>query len=123
MIKTLLLRYGKYGIGVKKSYAKEQGITPVHYIHNKSILLGRLVRALNNKDDELAKFIPYFFKSYSETIYSNKKEITRRYYDERGWRYVPSKPDIINLRTVKSAQKRENQIKAANLKIEKSLSP
>jgi len=116
MIKKHLSRYGKYGIGVKKTYGKKHGITPVNYVHDNSIILRRLASALKDKDDELAKFIPYF-KRYSEKIQGEEKQVTRRYYDEREWRYVPSKSDYINLREVKSLKKKEEKIKAENSKL------
>jgi hypothetical protein len=117
MIKKHLSRYGKFGIGVKKSYAKNKSVTPVHYVHDKSIILSRLVGALKDKDDELAKFVPYF-KRYNEKINGNEKQVTRRYYDEREWRYVPSEADFINLRNINSKRKRENKIKSENLRLE-----
>lgn len=118
MIKKHLYRYGKYGIGVKKSYAKKHGVTPVNYVHNNSIILRRLVTALKKKDDELAKFIPYF-KRYNEKIKEKEKQVTRRYYDEREWRYVPSKADFITLRGIKTPKQKDNIIKSKNLELEK----
>ncbi|HEX2922248.1 MAG TPA: abortive infection system antitoxin AbiGi family protein, partial [Bacteroidales bacterium] len=36
MIKSHLNWFGNYGLGIKKSFLKEQGASPIIYIHNKS---------------------------------------------------------------------------------------
>jgi len=118
MIKKHIFRYGKFGIGVKKDYAKKHGITPVNYVHENSSILTRLVLALEDKDDELAKFLPYF-KRYSEKIKRDGKQMTRRYYDEREWRYVPPNSDFINLRGITSIKQKEDKIKSENVRLQK----
>ena len=82
MIKRHMSRYGRYGVGIKKNYAKKNGVTPVIYVHEKSRILRRFVSALKNQDDELAKFIPYF-KRYNEKVSGKQRQVIRRYYDER----------------------------------------
>ena len=74
--------------------------------------------ALKDKDDELAKFIPYF-KRYNEKIKGKEKQVTRRYYDEREWRYVPSESDFIPLKGINSPKQKENKIKSENLRLAK----
>jgi len=36
MIKSHLNWFGNYGLGIKKSFLKEHGASPIIYIHNKS---------------------------------------------------------------------------------------
>ncbi|MDT3387859.1 MAG: hypothetical protein LIR46_08890 [Bacteroidota bacterium] len=97
------LKYGEYAIGIKKDWAINQGVSPILYVHDKSLILNTVLSEIKaTSDDVLAnptgcasermrKFVdavcmmkPY--EGYDERI---KKSI--RYYDEREWRYVPSR--------------------------------
>ena len=120
LIKKHISRYGKYGIGITKSFAKSKGITPVIYVHEKSKILARVAHALKDQDDELAKFIPYF-KRYSEKIQGGLNKNTRRYYDEREWRYVPSSADFINLKGINSIKDKERELKIKNKIFDKQI--
>lgn len=95
-------KYGNYAIGIKKTWAMEQGITPILYVHGNSSFIGQGLEALNwslelSKKDEghlkerLAQVMSMFFmmKPYEgEQVINGKKEKIR-FYDEREWRYIP----------------------------------
>lgn len=93
-------KYGKYAIGIKKSWAIEQGVTPVLYVHKNSVIPRAIASEMkeirpSGKDFsevqmkhlmELMRPIMVMkpYESYDEKLH---KEI--RYYDEREWRYIP----------------------------------
>lgn len=95
-------KYGKYAIGIKKTWAVEQGVTPILYVHEKSCFIEQGLSALTwsldsaGKDDNivlerLTQVMSMFFmmKPYEgeQTINGRKKKV--RFYDEREWRYIP----------------------------------
>lgn len=95
-------RYGNYAIGIKKTWAIEQGVTPVLYVHDNSCFIEQGLNALiwslelGEKDadhlsERLAQVMSMFFmmKPYEgeQVINGHKKKV--RFYDEREWRYVP----------------------------------
>lgn len=92
-------KYGNYAIGIKKDWAKTQGVSPIIYVHENSLVSNTIIEdALNmiddlDKDDNikhrLAKYIDVItmMKQYEGYDVKTKKLI--RYYDEREWRYVP----------------------------------
>ena len=95
-------KYGNYAIGIKKTWAMNQGVTPVLYVHDKSSFIGNGLDALiwsmelSEKDPEhfgerLAQVMSMFFmmkpyEGYQERGGRRKKV---RFYDEREWRYIP----------------------------------
>lgn len=94
--------YGNYGIGLKKQWAKSNGLNPVLYFDNnsnislnirkdfedifKQVLEGKLEKKLSQIITEIMSYM----KNYEGTLKTSK--ITRdnyRFSDEREWRYVP----------------------------------
>ena len=97
--------YGKYGVGLSKSWAISKGINPVIYISQNS-LFAKSVEALiveRRRDDsnltakqktEILR-IKSYAKNYSGLL--KRKGINNpayRFYDEREWRLVPGKDTI-----------------------------
>ena len=95
-------KYGNYAIGIKKTWAIEQGVTPVLYVHDNSSFIGHGLDALNwslelgEKDSEhlnerLAQVMSMFFmmKPYEGYQERDGKRKKVRFYDEREWRYFP----------------------------------
>ena len=95
-------KYGNYAIGIKKTWAIKQGVTPILYVHDNSSFIGHGLNALNwslelsDKDKEhlterLAQVMSMFFmmKPYEgyQEIDGKRKKV--RFYDEREWRYIP----------------------------------
>lgn len=92
-------KYGNYAIGIKKDWAIKQGVTPVLYVHENSLISNTIIsemRELGKKkapeEDITAKVMKYIdticlMKRYQGFDDRLKRDI--RYYDEREWRYVP----------------------------------
>jgi hypothetical protein len=124
--------YGNYGIGLKKEWAKKNGLNPVLYFDNKSNLGGTIRKDFRefyikkDKDELDQNFVNTIFEilSYSknyEGILKTKK-ITRenyRFSDEREWRYVPNKEILGKAKSYigKSDYETEEKKKIANDKL------
>jgi hypothetical protein len=94
--------YGRYGIGLSKSWAVENGVNPVLYIDRKSLFaksLSRLLIDRRSKPSNLTKEqkgdilkIKAFAKNYSGHLKREKIDNPNyKFYDEREWRLVPEK--------------------------------
>lgn len=97
-------RYGKYGIGVTKEYAKKNSITPVLYTEATSLLkrnyLDKMLSEVETAETsptalEFSEMMIYYIKRVEgvERIKDKSgKTITKhvKFYNEREWRYVPS---------------------------------
>lgn len=95
-------KYGNYAIGIKKTWAIEQGVSPILYVHDNSSFIIHGLEALkwslelSIKDREhlserLAQVMSMFFmmKPYDGYQERDGKRNKVRFYDEREWRYVP----------------------------------
>ena len=93
-------KYGHYAIGIRKDWAMQQGVTPVLYVHDNSLIPQTIfteIRELSTKittekDKSLSKMMRYLdticmMKPYS--VINEQTGVEVRYYDEREWRYVP----------------------------------
>lgn len=92
--------YGKYGIGLSKTWAIENGVNPVIYIDSNSLFakcIHELLVERRKKDSNLTDKqkkeilrIKSYAKNYSGLL--KRKSINNpeyRFYDEREWRLVP----------------------------------
>lgn len=103
-IKDHIEKYGEYGIGMSKEWAKKNGLNPVLYLEKGStlskniraitinIFKDKIIRVNGIKTDiqkEIFDVLRYI-KPYEGDLYGNT-EITKniRFYNEREWRYVP----------------------------------
>lgn len=97
--------YGKYGIGLSKSWAIENGVNPVIYIDKNSLFakcIKELILERRKEDTNLTSKqrneilrIKSYAKNYSGPLKRKSVNTTEyRFYDEREWRLVPGK-DII----------------------------
>lgn len=98
VIKKHMNRYGKFGIGIRKTFAKRKFITPVIYFHDNSDTYYRYISTIDKNDVFSNNFslFPYFKVDSRTTINPDGKQITERYYDEREWRYVAGRADLID---------------------------
>lgn len=99
--------YGKYAIGLKKSWAITKGITPILYTHNSSLIcvnfwdnLSKLRTIIQDDDKNLfmdSFYMALFMKPYrgKQLIKNRKKSVV--FYDEREWRYIPPKTELVNM--------------------------
>jgi protein-tyrosine phosphatase len=99
VIKKHIGKYGRYGIGIKKEFARKHGFSPVFYVHENSDTMKRYLQgakksSLESKDS----LLPYF--KYDETYKKSKNgnKLTNRLYDEREWRWIPDKPVFENFK-------------------------
>lgn len=94
LIKPHLSWYGNYGIGFNKSYGFRLGITPVIYIPRYSPIADHIT--LSNTENILERdpILPYYKRYYGSVIDKNGNETSRRFYDEREWRYFPADGSI-----------------------------
>lgn len=102
-IKKHLDSYGYYGIGLSKDWAKREGLNPVLYIDNESNIGKRLIdqakRILQAKLDTVWKedFVDLmcYTKNYSGDLIRAAGTVNNyKFYDEREWRFVPSKVQL-----------------------------
>jgi len=92
-IKTHLNWFGNYGLGIKKSFLKGIGVSPIIYIHSNSnwIIDALLKGGIENLKAHptlpfLKRHIGQDFKQEDDGTY---KRSYRTFYDEREWRYIP----------------------------------
>lgn len=95
------LKYGEYAIGIKKDWAIKQGVSPILYVHDNSLILKTIFSEIKviSKDvlDNPGGEASLKMKKYVDTVcmmkpyegYDERVGKNVRYYDEREWRYVP----------------------------------
>lgn len=98
-------KYGRYAIGIKKNWAIEQGVTPVLYVHENSVIPRAIasemkgIRPLGKvfSEDQMKRLMDLMrpimvmkpYAGYDEKLH---KEI--RYYDENPSKRVPKDPRL-----------------------------
>lgn len=88
--------YGKFGIGVSSEWVKKQkDLTPVKYVANESREFSDnkklLTKLKNGTISDLERQILLLSKKVRGKIKDKQdKYKTKKFYDEREWRYVPS---------------------------------
>ena len=122
--------YGDYGIGMTKTWAQRNGISPVLYVYDESSLLTRLVEfhdfgdnwglASEFSDKLKHKFfrILSLIKPYEGNLWRPTGEVPNlRFYDEREWRFVPDLPASKNFFLNPDSCRDETRRAAANEEI------
>jgi len=107
-IKEHTKNYGVYGIGLKKEWATRNGLNPVLYFSENSLLASFSLPILTNTifkntdinnltpvERALTNFIRYS-KNYESELRRNGKLIKKkhRFSDEREWRYCPTSKQL-----------------------------
>jgi hypothetical protein len=97
-IKAHLNWFGNYGLGIKKSYLKEKGVSPIMYIHNNSNWIVDALIKGGIKNLRAYPTLPFLkrhngwdFMREDDGSYSKKFRV---FYDEREWRFVPESNDL-----------------------------
>jgi hypothetical protein len=82
--------YGRYGIGIKRTYARENGVKPVWYVTSESNLVRNLVKNKELSEYERKHLVPYLKQFIGYQQYKDQtKPKRKKFYDEREWRYIP----------------------------------
>ena len=99
VIKKHISQYGKFGVGVKKEYARKNSFSPVIYVHDKSDTLLRYISSINKTEAIRNKntLLPYIKWDERVILSDEGNRIRSRYYDEREWRYIPPDPVYLDL--------------------------
>jgi len=118
MIKKHISHYGRYGLGIKKDFAKKNSFSPIIYIHEKSDTLLRYLGSMKEKDifKNPNSLLPYIKWDEQITLSSDGKKIRESFYDEREWRYIPQQPAFINFSGFD-----EDEIKKSKLEYENDI--
>ncbi|MGM9690516.1 MAG: abortive infection system antitoxin AbiGi family protein [Bacteroidaceae bacterium] len=110
--------YGSYGIGMSKTWAKRNKISPVFYMDTASKTHNTIANRIKKvKNGEPIEELVYRFLFYAKKVCgmdisfreSNTDPILdskRKFYDEREWRYVP---DIIYKDYIQFGEYRTNK--------------
>lgn len=105
-IKNHISKYGSYGIGLKKEWAKRNGLNPVLYLDNSSKLSGQFRESFGTllkgkKRSELVEYeiaifdLARYMKNYQDKLNRNGIiDENYRFSDEREWRFVPNYNDV-----------------------------
>jgi hypothetical protein len=81
--------YGRYGIGIKRTYARALGVKPVWYVTSESQLVKSLIKNKDLNEYERKHLLPYLKQFLGNQEYKDGKEKRKKFYDEREWRYIP----------------------------------
>ncbi len=137
--------YGSYGLGMKKEWGIKNGISPVMYMHPGSDAAGYIGRLLRYADgpaceDSLPckaettvfrkclRSVIRQIKLYEGFVEKDGRQVSKRFYDEREWRWVPyvtedENSDLLSLSrntydTIRMRQTDEKASDAAGLSFE-----
>lgn len=93
--------YGKYAIGIKKDWAIKQGVSPILYVHDNSLIPNTILEEIKSLSDSVLKnpngSASLKMRKYLDAAcmmkpyegYDERSGNSVRFYDEREWRYVP----------------------------------
>ncbi len=111
-VKENLDSYGMFGIGLRKEWAKQKGLSPVLYFDTDSNLIDLIRDEFQRLNDKMEKknfefgdiehFIKIlaYSKNYEADLTRNGVTIDNyRFYNEREWRYVPSETELNGARS------------------------
>lgn len=108
-------RYGSYGIGVTKEFAKKHNITPVLYLNTTAELKTKYLKcelskynspSVDNEDINFTEMMFYYIKRVEGK--DGKKQV--KFYNEREWRYVPPITNSVHLEIVKGSTPSCNEL-------------
>lgn len=102
--------YGRYGIGIKRTYARQNGVKPVWYVTSESNLVKNLVKNPNPSEYERKHLVPYLKQFIGNQQYKDGKEKRKKFYDEREWRYIPDN-SLVELYFGTKAQRERTEAK------------
>lgn len=117
--------YGCYGIGVTKEFAMDNKITPVTYLSQESFLMNKILNFLttfnspsvNHKEMDFREMMLYYLKKVSG--FNNEEERSRKFYNEREWRYIPEITQDVHLEILSGNYNKDKVIRCLSTKTEK----
>lgn len=90
LIKEHIDWYGRYGIGIKRTYARENGVHPVWYVTSENNLVSSLIKNKVLSDYERKHLLPYMKQFIGFQHYEKEgKDKRKKFYDEHEWRFIP----------------------------------
>ncbi len=108
--------YGRYGIGIKRTFARQLGVKPVWYVTSESNLVKSLIKSKDLNEYERKHLLPYLKQFIGNQEYKDGKEKRKKFYDEREWRYIPDNSLVepffgINKKSASSPNKEQFRMK------------
>jgi len=97
LIKFHLKAYGEFGIGLTKEWGIRNGLSPVFYIHEQSLLFQLLPSRIRAYDRDLRLLFAYTKPIDGPAWRKGKTQHSIKFYDEREWRFVPRLKDAAQL--------------------------
>lgn len=109
-IKTHMKKYGDYGIGLDKPWAKRQGFTPVLYLSDRSSIYkilqnyakDKLVEADKTKWNSINEEVMLYYAKRSVGTDADRESLRMklhpRFSNEKEWRFVPELSESVYLR-------------------------
>lgn len=89
LIKEHFNWYGRYGIGIRRTYARSLGVKPVWYITSENSLVTKLARTKELSEHERRHLLPYLKQFIGYQNDKDGRSTRKKFYDEREWRYIP----------------------------------
>jgi hypothetical protein len=80
--------YGRYGIGIKRNYARELGVKPVWYITSENNFIKNISKDKKISEYQRKYVIPYLKQFIGHQLNQKGKNVRKKFYDEREWRYI-----------------------------------
>jgi len=88
LIKEHFNWYGRYGIGIKRAYARSLGVNPVWYVTSENRLVTNLIKTKELPDYERKYLLPYLKKFLGYQKYKDNTYKRKKLYDEHEWRFI-----------------------------------
>jgi len=119
-IKSHVDWFGNYGLGIDKGYLREQGVSPLMYMHTKSTWIVDSLKMGGLQELKTYPTLPFlkrqFGQDYRRDEDGNYKMTFRKFYDEREWRYIPKNNDLITGDGFKDIKEGLEFVRTKNLK-------
>jgi len=121
VIKKHLTRYGKFGIGINKQFAKRNAFSPVVYVHKNSDTMLRYLQSIKKTVflSDPNSLLPYFKLDETYSKGKDGRTLTKRLYDEREWRWIPKDPKFEDFAGFTEDEIVNERIKLVNEELDK----
>lgn len=110
--------YGRYGIGIRRSYARKFGVKPIWYVTSENNIVKNLVKKSKLTFNDKCNLLPYLKQFMGTQMYNDENLKRKKFYDEREWRYIPNSTLIEPLFNIRKDEIPANKIKPLRFKID-----